>query len=222
MPVTSALRSSRAPWIVAAGAGAVAVALFAILFAMVLPDRHDAQGKGIKVFTADEQAALNAARVQAVNISSFRRTDFDADFQRALAGTTGDLKTDLQGQGDDMKKQLTTEKIDVAGQIVASAVQETADGKVSVMVVLNGTANNDAGQTADTGPQRITLVMVKQGGKWLASSLTGASLAQVGQPGTASPTGTPTTSGTSGTSGTPKSTPASAPAGTPTGTGAAK
>lgn len=212
MPVTSALRSSRLPWIVAAVAGAVAVALLVILLAVILPDRHDARHEGIKIFTADEQAALNAARVQAVNVSSYRRTDFAADVNRALAGATGDLKSDLQARSGDMKKQLDTEKIDISGQIVASAVQESADGKVAVMVVLSGTASNDAGQTANTGVQRITLTMTKVSGKWLAEHLDGAILGQ------SSPSGSSSASPSS----SPSASRSASPSATPSGTGASK
>lgn len=220
MPVTSALRSSRLPWIVSAVAGAIAVALLVILLAVILPDRHDARREGIKIFTGDEQAALNAARVEAVNVSSYRRSDFEADVNRALAGATGDLKADLQARSGDMKTQLDTEKIDISGQIVASALQESADGKVAVMLVLNGTARNDAGQSANTGVQRITLTMTKVSGKWLAESLDGAILGQSSPSGTPSPSSSASPSGSASAS--PSVTPSVSPSVSPSGTGASK
>ena len=83
-------RASLAPWIVAAVAGAVFVALLVVYYVVLVPYRKDhTTGQ----FTSAEKSAVTAASTETANLLSFRRAQFDADYARALRGTTGSLRS---------------------------------------------------------------------------------------------------------------------------------
>jgi hypothetical protein len=163
--------ATRLPWIVAAAAGFVTVLLLVLLFVLILPDKDDDVSSAPRVFTSAEQGAIRAASVEAVNILSYSRKNFDADFERALAGATGSLRSDLQGQKADTLKTLNTEKIDLTAQASDAALKATTDKGVVVLVVVTGSTRNDAGQVSPAKVERIEMTLVKQGGKWLASDI---------------------------------------------------
>ncbi len=112
-------RASAAPWIVAAVAGAVLVALLVTYFVALRPAQDDVVGD----LTAAEGAAVDAAGTEMANLLSFRRAHFDADFQRALAGATGALKSDVQSKKDVTLSTMTKGKFDLVGAVTHKALE---------------------------------------------------------------------------------------------------
>ena len=170
--------AGRAAWIAAGVAAVVAAALAVVLFVVVYPARADhRRTAGSRAFSADEQAAMKAASVQMVNMLSYSRAHFDADFARALAGTTGQLHTDLSGDKATTQSQLTSNKFDTSGTVTDVALEGGDTGKgLLVLVVAEGFKVDDKGQKSAGLPQRVELTMVRQHGKWLASDLQGLNL----------------------------------------------
>ena len=170
--------AGRDAWIGAAVAAVVAAALAVVLFVVVYPARSDHNGSaGTRVLSTDEQAAMKAASVQMVNLLSYTRKNFDADFARALAGTTGQLHTDLAQDKSSTLSQLNASKFDTKGTVTDVAVQ-SGDMKTgfAVLVVGEGYKIDDQGQQSAALPQRVILTMVDKNGKWLAANLQGLSL----------------------------------------------
>ena len=169
---------ARPPWIVA-GALAVVAAVLGVLAFAVLPgakhDRHNSVGES--ALTSDERAAMRAASAETVNLLSYARKTFDADWARALAGATGQLKSDLQADKGTTLQQLTKNKFDVTAAVSDVALE---GGSVSagfqVLVVASGHRVDDSGTASAAVPSRIQLTMKKVGGSWLASDLQGAEL----------------------------------------------
>ena len=165
--------AGRAAWIAAAVAAVVAAALAVVLFVVVYPARSDHQRTaGSRAFSADEQAAMKAASVQMVNLLSYSRAHFESDFARALAGTTGQLRTDLSSDKAKTLSQLDASKFDTSGTVSDVALEggDTSKGLL-VLVVAQGYKTDDKGQKSAGLPQRVELTMVLQHGKWLASNL---------------------------------------------------
>lgn len=172
-------RASRAPWLTAAVLAIVAAALAVVLFVVVYParDRHQNAGPAAG-FTADEQAALKAASVQTVNLLTYSRAHFDADFARAMAGVTGQLKSDLEADKAKTLQQLTANKFDIKATVSDVALEGGSVSKgLLVLVVASGYRVDDKGTTSAAVPKRIELTMVRSHGTWLASNLQGIDLA---------------------------------------------
>ncbi|MEO6885070.1 MAG: hypothetical protein ABI232_02130 [Jatrophihabitantaceae bacterium] len=162
---------NNAPWLIAVVAAVVAVALAVVLFAFIRPDSNKHHENGNPGFTADESAAMTAASVEAVNILTYTRKSFDADYQRALDGTTGALTSDLQGLKATTLSQMNSKKVDLKADVTDVALETSSEQGMVVLVVANGFTVTDAGVAAPTGVQRVSLTLVNVKGKWLANDI---------------------------------------------------
>ncbi|MDT4915415.1 MAG: hypothetical protein QOH89_115 [Pseudonocardiales bacterium] len=172
-------RPSRAPWITAAVAGVVLIALLLVYLLWLRPDEDDANREHAAALqnsgrlTSDESAAMTAAGTEMVNLVTFSRAHFEDDFQRALAGATGSLRTDVEKQRDNTLKTMTDGKFDLFGRLTHKALSDTvsADGKSGyvVLVTINGYRS-----TAPDSPiqQNLAVTVLKIDGKWLATDVT--------------------------------------------------
>jgi hypothetical protein len=162
-------RASAAPWITASVAGVVLLGLLLAYFAILRPDQNKVNGD----LTATETAATNAAAGEMVNLLSFRRAQFDADYQRALAGATGALRSDVQKNRDVTKSTMTKGKFDLIGKVTHKALEgPAASGKTNSYVVLV-TVNGYRSTTLDQPVQQsLEVTVVRSNGKWLASDVT--------------------------------------------------
>jgi hypothetical protein len=161
-------RASAAPWIVAAVAGAVLVALLVTYFVALRPAQGDVAGD----LTATENAAVDAAGAEMANLLSFRRAHFDADFKRALDGATGALKTDVQNKKDVTKTTMTKGKFDLVGKVTHKALEgPVGSGKKAgyvVLVTVNGYRSTAMSQPVQ---QTLEVTVIRAGGKWLANDV---------------------------------------------------
>jgi hypothetical protein len=171
-PNRAAVKSGNAPWILASVL-AVLVVVLALALVRVLAVRHDSDRSGVgwaAPTTADQQA-VTAGATEAANILSFTRKNFGRDFDRALAGATGKLRSDLAAKRTLTLSQMTRGKFDLKADVVRSAFESEDGGAVLLLVTVNGSRVGDTGQASVPSTQRLELTMVRQGGKWLASNL---------------------------------------------------
>jgi hypothetical protein len=165
----------RPPWVVAGVLALVAAARAVLAFGYLPGARHHReQTAGNSALTSDEQAAITAARIETTNLLSYSRKSFDADWNRALAGAGGQLKSDLVQDKQTTLDQLTKGKFDVTATVTDAAIAG-GDGKhgIQVLVVASGHRSNDP---ASAVPSRIELTMTRIGGRWLATDLQGVEL----------------------------------------------
>lgn len=168
--------TSSAPWITAAVLAAVAVILLVLLFVVVRPaaDRHN---RDTGAFSSAESTAMKAAATEMVNLLTFSRKSFAADYQRALSGTTGQLHSDLAKDQANTLKQLTTNKLDIKADVTDVALETNAGSKgMLVLLIANGYRVADSGIPSPAVPKRVQLTMVNVKGKWLATDLQGIDL----------------------------------------------
>jgi hypothetical protein len=188
----SARRDSAAPWIAAAVAGAVLIALVVVFFAVLLPYRRDHRagaatshgqvvpqpgpsGQPLGAFTSQESAAMVAAGTEAANQLSYTRKNFSADFARALAGATGSLKADIEKQKDTIQTTMTQHKFDLSAKVEHTALvgpTDRGDGYVVLVTVYGYTST----QLDLPLPENLSMTMVNVHGKWLASDSTSIGL----------------------------------------------
>ena len=166
-------RQSVAPWIVAGVAGLVVAALALVYFLALRPDSDDVIG----ALTTDEKTAVAAASTEAANALSYRRAHFDADFQRALKGATGSLKSDLNSQKSATLNVITQGKFDMSAKVTRAALEGRPDkakgNSYLVLVTLNGFQSSAQDQPV---PSQLELTMEKVKGVWLASNITSVGL----------------------------------------------
>lgn len=165
-------RTSIAPWIAAAVAGVVLLALVLVYLFWLRPDKADAHNgpaggpaPAVGQLTPAESAAMNAAGTEMVNLVTFSRDNFDTDFQRALAGATGGLRTDVQGKRDSILQTITKGKFDLYGRLTHKALSDTVKHGYVVLVTINGYRS-----TAPDTPiqQNLAVTEINVDGKWLA------------------------------------------------------
>ncbi|MGI8760676.1 MAG: hypothetical protein ACR2LF_05150 [Jatrophihabitantaceae bacterium] len=174
-PRPAEARAGTAPWIAASVLAAVVVALLVTLFVFLRPaaQRHD-RNSAVTAFSAAESAAMKAAATETANLLTYSRKSFDADFARALAGTTGQLNHDLKADEATTKTTLTTNKFDIKAAVTDVALESNAGSKgMLVLVVANGYRIASTGTSSIALPQRVELTMVQVKGRWLVSDLQG-------------------------------------------------
>lgn len=166
-------KGSATPWIIAGVAGVIFAVLF-YLYYSVLPNYKDSHTPGD--LSATEQRAITAAATETTNILSYRRANFEADFQRAVSGATGGLKTDIQGKRAATLAAMTKGKFDLVAKVTNQALEgpttKGGNGYI-VLITINGYQS-----TQPTFPNqqslRVTVVDVK--GKWLVADVQNVSV----------------------------------------------
>jgi hypothetical protein len=160
------------PWITAVALGALAIVLALVLLLVIRPD-HNRRGSGTQYvgLTAAEQRAMDAGGKQVVNILSYARRSFDADYARTLAGATGALRADLAKQKTTLKSQMTKGKFDLQGTVTSSAFEEVSGKDALILISAQGYKLPAGGQRTLTSTARFEVTMTSVGGKWLASDL---------------------------------------------------
>lgn len=165
------------PWAVAGVLALLCGAIIGVLpYVRGVSHRADAAADSAKhtvTLSVDDQAAVQAAATEAANVLSYSRKNFDADWDRSLAGTTGKLRSDHSADKATTLQRLTSQKVDLVATVQHSAFESEQDGAVLVLVTVDGVAVNDKGERSAQTPQRLELTMVKSKGTWLASDLTG-------------------------------------------------
>lgn len=177
---TDSARSSDAtPWIVAGVLGALAIALGAVVLFVIHPDHNHKRGLSHKTgLTSVEQQAVDAASQQALNLTTYSRANFEADYKRTVDGTTGKLRSDLS---DASKKalllaQMNSGKFDLQGQVSKAAFESAADGKYSVLVYVQGFQLLPDNKKSAPIANRFLLTMEKVNNRWLATDLLAVNL----------------------------------------------
>ncbi|HEV7193230.1 MAG TPA: hypothetical protein VGN35_08475 [Jatrophihabitantaceae bacterium] len=170
---------ARLRWIVASILATIAVVLVVLLVTLLLPARHRHQHAAAQVgLTATESAAVDAASKQVINLLSYSRKSFDADYARARSGATGALAQDLSdaAKKNTLLSQMTSGKFDLQGQVTASAFEESSGGNYAVLISAQGFKVPDSGSKTLASTARFEITMSQVKGKWLASNLVSVGL----------------------------------------------
>jgi hypothetical protein len=165
---------SRGRWITAGVLCAVAVALAVVIaFPLRTARAHQHRLAGQVGLTALEQGAVTAASQQVLNMLTYKRATFDADYSRTVAGSTGALKADLDQSSNKsaLLQKMTQGKFDLQGQVTGSAFEEASGTTYNVLVSASGYQVPDGGQRTLSSTARFEITLTRSGTKWLASNL---------------------------------------------------
>lgn len=170
--MVDALKQSRVPWRVAVGLGAIAIVLAAALGWLLV--RHDDQPSfGL---SASEQAAVDAATREMIDVQSFRLADFDADFARATSGLTGGLLKELTSKKASLLDGLKKSKLDTTAAVTEAAFEESKGSDAVVLLTMNNYRVDKTGKKTLFGSGRFEVTVSKVNNAWLASDLTSIGL----------------------------------------------
>ena len=124
---------------------------------------------------ADYVGALEGARSDVVDLTSFDYLTLDDDLRQIQAVTTGDLRKESMDRLNASRKTLldsqavTNTKVIEGGAGVTKATSDAA----TVVLVIEATQKTKARTQAQVTRYRIEAQMTKVGGRWLLSGISG-------------------------------------------------
>ena len=158
-------------WLLAALA-VVLLAASGVLATVRVSHRH----AGAAQLTEAENAAVSAARQEAINIQTYRLKSFDADFAAALAGLTPTKRTQWEANKTTLKSQLTAQKIDSAATVSGAGLVSFAGNSAVVAVAADTQRVDSAGKATTIARNRFQISMKLMNGKWLMDDLESVSI----------------------------------------------
>lgn len=124
---------------------------------------------------ADRQAALAAARQEAVNLTTMSYRHADADIQRILAAATGDLHKQFTSERTQLAQVLSQAKSESTGTALEAGVVSLRGDTARVLVAADASVVNDQTRQAKSAPvvkhYRMAMTVQRLGGRWLVSSI---------------------------------------------------
>jgi hypothetical protein len=171
-------RGAVAPWLVGGVAAVVAIVLAVGLVVYHLPSRHGRVHAPVAgALSGREQQAMQAASQEVVNLLTYARKTFNADFQRALSGMSGSLQSDQAKDKAATLAAMNKGKFDLKGQVTQTAFEQS-DGKNAVLVLVSATGYQipASGTPTPTTYARFEITMTDVKGAWLATNLSSVGL----------------------------------------------
>jgi hypothetical protein len=136
-----------------------------------ISDLTEDTNAGLPPGTADLTSAALAARNEVVDLLSYRRAEFDADLQRALAGAASPLRDQLQRNGAATEAALTKGKYDLSGTVTAVAVELASGDSVTLLVAADVTHLDDSGTPGAPTAVRYEVTVTRAAGSWATSQV---------------------------------------------------
>jgi Mce-associated membrane protein len=133
---------------------------FAVL---VYTDQHSSNG--------DRDAALAAARQVVVDYTTYDYTKLDTQFKHLSSEFTGPLKADFVQKQSALTEFLKSGKGKAQGQVVEVAITFQHGNQISIIAVADQAVANTALPSGKLNRFRFHIVMAKQHGHWLATTL---------------------------------------------------
>jgi hypothetical protein len=125
------------------------------------------------VSTRDYVQALEAARSEVVDLTSFDYVTLDQDIARVKSSTTGDLRTEAVNQLDKQRQQLTQAQAVVNTSVVGAGITRANGTDATAVLVIQSTQKTGGSQQAQVSRYRIEAQLKKVGGRWLLSGVSG-------------------------------------------------
>jgi len=171
--VSDAQSETRVAWFTAGVLGVFVLVLGAALGVLLVVRNHHADAG----LTAREQAAVDAASREMINLQSFRLAHFDADFARASSGLTGDIANAFTSKKAALLDGLSKSKQDTAASVTQAGFEQGKGGTTALVLMTMNQYRVDAkGKKSLFGSGRFEVTVSNVGGKWLASNVTSVGL----------------------------------------------
>jgi hypothetical protein len=125
------------------------------------------------VQTDDYVAALQAARSEIVDLTSFDYLTYDEDIAKVERITTGDLEKEVVAQLNKTRADVTSAQAVVSTEVIAAAVTQADDEHATVVLFIQSTQKNNTVTQAQVLQFHVEAKLTKENGRWLLSGITG-------------------------------------------------
>jgi hypothetical protein len=112
-------------------------------------------------------AAVNAGRQAVLDLISYRRSDFDSDFQRALDGLSQSAAAEQSKNKSSILAAMKGGSFDFGGTVVEVAVEDAGFDSATLLVSGHRYQQADGGKRAPLADMRAEAAMTRIDGKWL-------------------------------------------------------
>ncbi len=148
--------------------GSLAVVVVALGVAAIVLALELSRAKALDEARED---AVQAARQEALNLTSIDNEDLEADLKRVLDGATGEFREDFSQRAEQLRGILRQNQVVSQGRVIEAAVVRSDEDTATVLVVVDGTVKNVAIPQGAPRNYRMQLDLEKHDGRWLTSSL---------------------------------------------------
>ena len=114
-------------------------------------------------------AAVTAGASEVVNLLSYGRTTFDADFNRALDGLTGPLRAHQESLRAGIEQSMDRSQTDYAAEVRSVGVESASGTSVLLLVCATGYASRPGSGPVQSATERFEVGVQHAGGRWLVS-----------------------------------------------------
>ena len=112
-------------------------------------------------------AAAVAGAQEVVNLLTFHRATYDADFARGLAGLTGAPLTEQEGQKESNLATMNTADADYLGAVRGIGIESASGDSILMLVAATSYQVSDTGQRSVLSLPRLEIGVVRINGTWL-------------------------------------------------------
>ena len=141
----------------------VALAVLAVVLGLRLRDIEERDDR--------RDAALQAARQSALNLTSVDKDDADGDIERVLEGATGVFREDFEEQAERLKGLLEENEVVSQGQVLEAGLVRSDATTATALVVVDSSVRNTAAPDGRVNTYRMKLELERVDGRWLTSQL---------------------------------------------------
>jgi Mce-associated membrane protein len=149
----------RLKWVAAA---VVVLCTIALLVVSVLIVAHHRSVQAEQQRSAEFAAAARQGVVTLMSLNFNRAQD---DVKRIIDNTTGDFRTDFQGQADEFTKVAQASKVITEATVNATAVQSMSKDTATVLVAVTTSVSNVASKEQQPRSWRLRVDMARDGGQ---------------------------------------------------------
>jgi Mce-associated membrane protein len=128
---------------------------------------------GSSIRVDDYTEALQAARSNVVDLTSFDHLTLDDDIEQARRVTTGDLREESVAELDGQRQAITEGEVVVSTEVIGAGVTRVTDDRASVLLVIQATQSSEGSEQSQVSRYRIEADLVRQGDRWLLSGIQG-------------------------------------------------
>jgi Mce-associated membrane protein len=122
--------------------------------------------------TPTQQAALAAARGEAVALTTIGYRTASSDLDRVLAGATGALRTQFEKEKSQLPATLAHTRSSSRGTVLSSALSSFDGSHAQALVAVDATVSGtDTGSAGVLKHYRMVVSLDQQNGRWLASDV---------------------------------------------------
>jgi hypothetical protein len=129
------------------------------------------------VTTEDYVEALQAARSNVVDFTSFDHLTLDDDIEQVRRVSIGDLQEEAVAELDDRRQEITDAEAVVSTEVIDAGITRADSEEATVLLVIQTTRQTNASEQSEIVKYRIEVQMERTGGdepRWVLTQIRGA------------------------------------------------